>query len=123
MRAVPESAHKAARHAWDEVASCVHIGNPSDRIDRCRNLLTVVFSHESGKLGLDLGHAINAWCMLDPKNKDSITASAGQIVARLHSKTKHSEQITRSLPPATDADSQLALRCTAFVLTYFGWAK
>jgi len=123
LRTIPSAARKAAQHAWDEVAACIHVGNPSDRIDRCRNLLTIVFAYSAKQPNLDLGAAINAWAGLNEDNRKSIASHCGQIVARLHSKTKHSEQVSRLLSPASDADAQLALRCTAFVLTHFRWAK
>lgn len=121
--AIPSKIRKAALRAWEALATCLHTGNAEDRIDRCRDLLSIAFGHAAGNQQLDLAAAIAKWEEQNEKRCNSLCGYCGRIVARLHARGKPNEQVAKSLRAPSDDDAELAVRCAAFVLTEFGWTR
>lgn len=117
------SATRLFREAWEHLNDSIHRGSPSAIVDRCRDVLSVVFGEKVGALEKDLGHSINEFVKVSGKGSESLVSYAGRIVARLHSRGKPNEQHAKSLRPLSDEDAQLAVRCVGLVLVETGWAK
>jgi hypothetical protein len=84
------------------------------------------FGYHAGDLTKDLGPAISAYLKIKYPNNDTkedVCSRCGDIIAKLHSRSKHNEQIKLDLRTINDGDALLALECLRFVLVEFGWAR
>lgn len=126
--AIPEPICAELLKRWDALDGTLNRFSAIEVIDRCRDLLAVVFGHLSGDETRDLSKSVGAYMAgkkaegPERKGEDMLTWSAG-IVARLHARGKPSEQKRLNLRPPTDSDAQLALRCVGFILLDLGWAQ
>lgn len=119
--AIPESIRGQLIEHWDKLDATVNRFSAIEVIDRCRDLLSIVFGHLSGDQSRDLSNAVTTY--LATKKGEDVHASAARIVARLHARGKPNEQTSKKLRPPNDADAQLALRCVGIILVDLGWAQ
>lgn len=119
--ALPDPVRTALIEAWDKLDGTVNRLAPLEVIDRCRDFLSIVFGHLSGDTTRDLSVALNSY-LLTKKGED-MHASAGRIVARLHSRGKPNEQKSKGVRAPTEADAQLALRSVGLILLDLDWAR
>jgi hypothetical protein len=119
---VPSDILQKLVSALDKVENSSNRLGPLDIIDRCRDVLSIIFGQLCGELSKDLGKAIEAYVKTLDKNRDNLMSWAGRIVARLHSRGKPNEQHKIGLNESTEEEAQLALRCLWLVLVELGWA-
>ncbi len=125
---VPSDVFNQLRQSLEKVENSANRLGPVDTIDRCRDLLSIVFGALENDLSLDLGAGITK---RRNKNKngnsskdghDLITVNA-DIVRRLHSRGKPNEEHKHNTRGLTDKDADLALTSLWFVLVELGWAR
>lgn len=115
------------KSALEKVENAANRLGPVDTIDRCRDVLSIVFGLLAENQTLDLGKGISHEIK---KNKERAPKTDGnslitinaEIVRRLHSRGKPNEQERYDTRPLTDQDAELALRSLWFVLVELGWA-
>ncbi|MXR69949.1 hypothetical protein GNT65_14900 [Shewanella sp. JBTF-M18] len=90
-----------------------------DTVDRCRDALSIVFSHLGCCPDKDLAASVKAY---EGLSRPNIQSWLGFMVARLHARGKPNEQRKQNTRPLTDSDAQLALQALRFILIELGWA-
>ncbi len=120
---IPENARNRIIPAIEKVENSSNRLGPTDVVDRCRDALSIVFSHLIGEPEKDLSKSINGYIKKLNSNKDNLVSWAGKIVARLHARGKPNEQEKQGLSDLSEEDAQLALKCLWLVTTEVGWAK
>lgn len=90
-----------------------------DTVDRCRDALSIVFSHLGNCPDKDLAASVKAY---EGFSRPNIQSWLGFTVARLHARGKPNEQRKQNIRPLTDSDAQLALQALRFILIELGWA-
>ena len=109
----------------EKIESSINRQSATEVIDRCRDTLSIVFGHKSGDRNKDLSDAINSYLNQITNatiKSDDLCASAGKIVARLHSRGKPNEQSRFNLSAPTEDDADLALNCMRLILRELGYA-
>jgi hypothetical protein len=119
---VPEQARPKLRKLIESVADSVHGTSAASTVDRCRDCLSFIFGIQIEDHKPDLAKAIDTWAAKAPQN-ENIRAWCGRIVARLHSRGKPNEALSKNTRPLNDGDALLAVDCLATILREFGWAK
>lgn len=119
---VPESVRQNLTVLLDDIASSAHRLSPVAVVDRCRDCLAMVFGGANGAPDKDLTPSMNEW-VRSGGNSEDVRVHCGRIVARLHSRGKPNEQAAKGLPPLSESDALLALRCLWTVLIEFGCAR
>ena len=96
-------------------------------VDHCRNAMTVIVSRwifqqsgDSKILATDLGQLAIS---MEEKHGKSIVCRACQIVARLHSRGKDNERISKELRSPQEGDAEFAIESVGLVLRDLGWAR
>ena len=111
----------------EKIESSINRQSALEVIDRCRDTLSIAFGHRTGDPSKDLSEAINSYVKQITKGVsntkgDDLCASAGRIVARLHSRGKPNEQNRLNIPAPTEHDADLALNCMRLILRELGYA-
>lgn len=119
---IPPEALGAITEAMEKVENSMNRLSAVEVVDRCRDALSILFGALAGNLKLDLGDAIAAYVAANG-GKDDLRSHAGRIVARLHSRGKPNERRSKSVPPPSDDDALLAVRCLKKVLVESNWAS
>jgi hypothetical protein len=123
---IPPESLKPLTEALNKVEASVNRLSPIEVIDRCRDLLSLAFSHKAGNKNKDLADAIKAYqksISTGGSPQENLSIWAGLIVARLHARGKPNEQADKKLRPPVESDADLALECMKTVLIEFGWAR
>jgi hypothetical protein len=113
----------------EKLIDTIHRAGPESAIDHARNagsaiLLAVLRQHGEHVRAKDLSDAIKEVEKHPTLGKLGIVVSSARIVARLHSRTKPSEQERReNLPLVRDQDAELAVLCIGTILRDLGWAN
>ena len=116
------TAREELKRALEQVEVSANKLSPKDTVDRCRDVLSIVFGDLADNLTLDLGKGISKHLernkAKDPKRdgQDLISKNA-DIVRLLHSRCKPNESHKHSTRPIDEEDANLALNCLWFVLT------
>lgn len=119
---VPEVARVPISEALEKVEASMNRLSPVEVVDRCRDALSIVFGALVGDMIKDLSSAISTYVASNGTRED-LRSWAGRIVARLHSRGKPNEQVAKTLPPPSDQDAQLAVKCLRLVLVESGWVS
>tara|TARA_R110000744_G_scaffold299518_8_gene408909 strand:+ start:1427 stop:2305 length:879 start_codon:yes stop_codon:yes gene_type:complete len=120
---VPEDVHSSLVNALEKLESSVNRLGPTDVVDRCRDVLSIVFGTLSNDRTKDLGVSINNYVKALPKNQDNMVAWAARIVNRLHPRGKPNEQFKQGFREPSEQDAQLAVKCVWIVLIELGWGS
>ena len=120
--AVPDPARKPIFEALEKVEASMNRLSPTEVVDRCRDALSILFGSITSDMTKDLTSAINAY-VSGNGGKEDLCSWCGRIVARLHSRGKPNERVARSVPPPSDDDAQLAVKCLRTALVELGWAQ
>lgn len=125
---IPETARAELVKRIEYVESAASRFVAIETIDACRTALSVVFGALADNLELDLGQGINKRLAANkesnPKgNGQDLVTCNGDIVRRLHSRTKPNEMKRHNTRAVSDEDANLALNCLWFILVELGWAK
>lgn len=94
----------------------------NDVVDRCRDVLSIVFGTLAGDRTEDLFKSIEGYCRKHNAGKPNLVSYCGNVVARLHAKGKPNVQATHKVMGLQEEHAQLALRCVFVALTETGWA-
>ncbi len=113
----------------EKLVDTIHRAGPESVVDNARNaasaiLLAALRQHGKDVRGKDLGDAIKEFEKHPHLGKLGIVLSTARIVARLHSRTKPSEQERREhIPAIREQDAELAVLCVGTILRDLGWAN
>jgi hypothetical protein len=118
---VPSDLQKPAAQAFERVLNSAFRESPISVIDHCRNAMALFLSawligqkHDRSILAADLGKV--AETVGQPPYKREALSWAAKIVARLHSRGKDNEMLSKGLRAPVDEDAKLALEALGFVL-------
>lgn len=124
---VPLDLQKPAAQAFERVLNSAFRESPISVVDQCRNAMTVFLSawlvdqkHDRSILAVDLGKVAETVGQ-PPYNKHALSWSA-KIVARLHSRGKDNEMLSKGLRTPVEEDAEFALQAFGFALRELGWA-
>lgn len=71
----------------------------------------------------DLGEISKHFEQDSSLKKKEIVIAIGKILARLHPRNKHNEQIRHNLPPVTEEDSNFSINAIGLLLSELGWTR
>ncbi len=112
---IPEHFRDKLNEALDVLADEYHRSSPASIIDRARDVAVhalMAFCDLKNKDAMDLGNLIK-----NPKLESRIIAkNVANIIARLHARTKPSEQEKRDFPLLREKDAELAIQCIGTLL-------
>lgn len=118
---VPDDVHTSLVNALEKIESSVNRLGPTDVVDRCRDVLSIVFGTLCDDRTKDLGVSINNYVKTLPKNQENMVSWSARIVNRLHPRGKPNEQFKQGLREPSEQDAQLAVKCVWLVLIELGW--
>lgn len=123
---VPLDLQKGADQAFERVLNSAFRESPISVIDHCRNAMTVFLSawlvgqkHDRSILAADLGKVAEA--VGQAPYKKEVLSWAAKIIARLHSRGKDNEMLSKGLRAPLDEDAELALEALGFALRELEW--
>ncbi|WP_394389225.1 hypothetical protein [Shewanella woodyi] len=120
---VPDSVLTALKTAIEKLENSINRLGPTDVVDRCRDVLSVVFGERCSNREKDLGKAIVGYVALQDKKHDNLISWAAHIVNRLHPRGKPNEQFRHGFREPSEEDAQLAVRCVWIALVELGWGR
>lgn len=120
---VPDSVLTALKTAIEKLENSINRLGPTDVVDRCRDVLSVVFGELCGNREKDLAKAISGYVAQQDRKHDNLISWAAYIVNRLHPRGKPNEQVRHGFREPSEEDAQLAVRCVWIVLVELGWGK
>ncbi len=118
---IPEPFRAKITEALNTFTDEVHRSAPASVIDRARDAavhILLAYFDLQGAAAEDLGKLIKR---LEPDKR--IAASAATIIARLHARTKPSEQARRELFPIRERDVDLTIQCVGTLLCELEFAE
>lgn len=118
---IPQKLHKALTGRLEHVENAIHRATPNDIVDRCRDVLSLVFGELCGFSEKDLGPAIKAFSELSKDQPKHLLLDASDLVRRLHSRGKPNVQERFQTRALEEEDGQLAVRCLGLALREIGW--
>ena len=125
---IPEGGRQAVTEAYDRVMNVAYRDSPTSVVDQCRNLCAVLsgrWLHHltgSGKsLYDDLGACISAIRSNFGEKEHRLVRAVLETVNLLHPRGKENERERYSLRAMSNADAELALHATGFVIREIGW--
>jgi len=126
--AVPETSRKPVRQALERAVNSAFRETAVSVVDQCRNAMATVLSHylaaempekASAMLKAELAHLATTLM----ERQMAVCSSAAVIVARLHSRGKSNEQISKGLKEPGDEEAQFAVHALGLVMREIGWAR
>ncbi|MEM0952801.1 MAG: hypothetical protein AAGI24_01570 [Pseudomonadota bacterium] len=98
---------------------------PSAVVDKCREAAAAAISgyiqkENAGFKPKDLGDLAKE--IAAKPHEKLLVSNAAWILARLHSRTKSAETLSKGLPPPTDEDAELSLHCLSSILRELDFA-
>jgi len=119
---IPKPLHKRLTERVEHVENAIHRATPNDIVDRCRDVLSLVFGELCGAPEKDLGAAIRAYSELPEGLNKHLLLGGSDMVRRLHARGKPNEEKRFKSRPLEEEDGQLAVRCLGLALREIGWA-
>ncbi len=113
----------------EKLVDMTNRAGPESVVDLARNaasaiLLAALRQHGKDVVAKDLGDAITEFEKHPDLKTFGIVSSAARILARLHPRSKPSEQERReNLPVIREQDADLAVLCVGTILRDLGWAN
>ncbi len=120
---VPKDVHSSLINALEKLESSVNRLGPTDVVDRCRDVLSIVFGSLCDDRTKDLGKAISSYVNSEFKGQDNMIAWSARIVNRLHPRGKPNEQYKQGFREPSEQDAQLAVKSVWLVLIELGWGS
>ena len=132
---LPEFERNRVISALEHFVDVAYRETPGSILDIARTtypLLMAVYAAELRKddsaeqkrlMEKDLGEMIKHFEQDSSLKKKEIVISIGKILARLHSRNKHNEQIRYNLPPVTEEDSNFSINAIGLLLNELGWTR
>ncbi len=125
---IPEDGRQAVTEAYERVLNVAYRDSPTSIVDQCRNLCAVLTARwlrqltgDDKTLRDDLGRCISAvQSHFGDKGQRLVRASL-EAVNLLHPRGKENERERYSLRAVSNADAELALYATGFVIREIGW--
>lgn len=117
---IPEQIRATVLRNLDELAANMSRTTPSSVVDRCRDILSLIFSDATSAYDEELVKATARWEKNFGDNA-SVRSHCSYIVARLHAR-KPKDQLNEGRRPISESDALLAVRCVWTTLVEFGWA-
>lgn len=127
---IPDDGRQAVTEAYERVVNVAYRDSPSSIVDQCRNLCAVLIARWLRQLTADdrwlrddLGRCISAvQDHFGDKGHKLIRASL-ETVNLLHPRGKENERERYSVRAVSNADAELALHATGFVIREIGWGR
>ncbi len=119
---VEESARRIFSESWIRLEEIVTKGSAVDVVDRCRDVLAVIFRLQTSVQGAELAALIDTFSRSKREGREDLVTWCGRIVARLHAR-KPNKQMDEGLRAISEDDALLAIKCVAFIVTELGLAK
>lgn len=127
---IPEAGRQAVTEAYDRVMNVAYRDSPTSVVDQCRNLCAVLIGrwlhHLTGdgkSLHDDLGGCISAVRNHFGDKGQRLVRAALETVNLLHPRGKDNERERYNLRAVSNADAELALHATGFVIREIGWGR
>ncbi len=120
---VPEDIYPQLLNAIEKLESSVNRLGPTDVVDRCRDVLSIVFGSLCNDRSKDLGKSISSFVNSELKGQDNMIAWSARIVNRLHPRGKPNEQYKQGFREPSEQDAQLAVKSVWLVLVELGWGS
>lgn len=125
---IPDDGQQAVAEAYERVVNVAYRDSPTSIVDQCRNLCAVLIARwlrqltgDDKVLHDDLGRCISAvQGHFGDKGHKLIRASL-ETVNLLHPRGKENERERYSLRAVSNADAEVALHATGFVIREIGW--
>ena len=116
--------HEQIKNKLGSLADDVYKAGPDSIVDRSREAASAIINIYLSECEYidkhrDLGQLVTP---LRDKAKKYITANCVDILAKLHSRTKYSEQKNKGLRPINTHDAELAVQSVGMILNELNWA-
>jgi hypothetical protein len=125
---VPEASRKPVRQALERAVNSAFRETAVSVVDQCRNAMATVLSHflaaeDPASAASMLKAELAPLGTMLTQRKREVCGSAALIVARMHSRGKSNEQITKGLKEPSEEDAQFAVHALGLVMREIGWAR
>ncbi|MHA6820415.1 hypothetical protein ACQUKI_02520 [Ralstonia pseudosolanacearum] len=127
---IPEDGRQAVTEAYERVMNVAYRDSPTSIVDQCRNLCVVLIARwlhqltgDDKTLHNDLGGCISAVKRYFGESEQKLVRAALETVNLLHPRGKDNERERYSLRAVSNADAELALHATGFVIREIGWGQ
>ena len=127
---IPEGGRQAVTEAYDRVLNVAYRDSPTSVVDQCRNLCAVLIARwlyrQTGNeklLHKDLGACISAVKNHFDENEQRLVRAILEAVNLLHPRGKENERERYNLRAVSNADAELALHATGFMMREIGWGR
>ncbi|CAH0443778.1 hypothetical protein [Ralstonia pseudosolanacearum] len=127
---IPEDGRQAVTEAYERVMNVAYQDSPTSIVDQCRNLCAVLIARwlrqltgDEKTLHNDLGGCISAVKRYFGESEQKLVRAALETVNLLHPRGKENERERYSLRAVSNADAELALHATEFVIRELGWGR
>ncbi|WP_439004773.1 hypothetical protein [Ralstonia holmesii] len=127
---IPEDGRQAVTEAYERVMNVAYRDSPTAIVDQCRNLCAVLIARwlrqltgEDRARHDDLGACISAVRNYFGDKEQRLIRASLETVNVLHPRGKDNERERYSLRAVSNADAELALHATGFVIREIGWGK
>ena len=117
--------HNQLKDKLERLASDIHQAGPDSIVDRSREAASVIINtflleHEHIENHRDLGQLVS---VLREKAEKYVAANCADTLAKLHSRTKHSEQEKRSVRRLNEIDAEYAIQTVVVLLHECGYVR
>ncbi|SEH40998.1 hypothetical protein SAMN05192544_1001292 [Paraburkholderia hospita] len=127
MAQIPKENQKPVTDAYDRVMKVAYRDSPTSVVDQCRNLCAVLagrwlrqLTGDEKAVHKDLGPCLTAIGKHVGENERRLIRAALETVNLLHPRAKDNERERLDLREVSNADAELALHATGFVLRELG---
>jgi len=125
---IPEDGQQAVTEAYERVLNVAYRDSPTSIVDQCRNLCAVLTARwlrqltgDDKTLHDDLGRCISAVQSRFGDKEQRLVRASLETVNLLHPRGKENERERYSLRAVSNAEAELALHATGFVIREIGW--
>ncbi len=120
-----EKYHDQIRKKLDLLADDIYRAGPDSIVDRTREAASAIINFyllDKGHISKhkDLGQLVTP---LRDKEDKYIAANCIDTIAKLHSRTKHSEQNNKGLRSITESDADLVVQSLYMIILELGWGR
>lgn len=127
---IPEDGRQAVTEAYERVMNVAYRDSPTSIVDQCRNLCAVLTARwlrqltgNDKMLHDDLGACISAVKRHFNDKEPKLVRASLETVNLLHPRGKDNERERYRLRAVSNADAELALHATGFVIREIGWGR
>ncbi|MDO3617947.1 hypothetical protein Q3O97_19050 [Ralstonia pseudosolanacearum] len=125
---IPDDSRQSVTEAYERVMNVAYRDSPTSVVDQCRNLCAVLVARwlrqltgDDTALHEDLGRCISAVQSHFGDKGHRLVRASLETVNLLHPRGKENERERYSLRAVSNADAELALYATGFVIREIGW--